>query len=557
MESIDIFFGLLDNQTHMTCLKLGTRRSLLAIAQSRQVMAALQQVHPEVTIELIGLETKGDRLTDQPLSEMEGKDFFVAELDRALLDYQVDLTVHSLKDLSLTRPPGITCAAIPMRENSRDLLLFHPRADLFLKTGRPLRLGTSSPRRLENLEAFCRQALPHFSGKPASIEWIPIRGNVSTRLSRLHEPPDSSRALEGVVLAAAGLLRLWQDPEGRKDLAQHRIRLGPKARWMLLPLTHNPTAPGQGALAIECRSEDLFLKNLIGSLHHPPTATAVAQERRAFAFLGGGCHQRFGVTTLLHPLLGTLEWTVGRATDGSVLNRTHWEKAPAPLNPLPPGDLVWDGTDWMPSDTISHVSQKPPQVRGSFVSPLDDTHLPWFITHSKAWKAAAPYLAPQPHSLRVWTPGTHTWFQLAKEGLWVEGCTEGFGWDWACDALWTPALQDFLALPPPLDWHILTHEEAASAWQNPGTWTCYQASPTSLPAQAVSSILSARWLYWGSATQVRCYEAFLPQVSPQAHHACGPGRTFEFLQAKGLHPQPFPTATLWKAWVGKRLKKRE
>jgi hydroxymethylbilane synthase len=127
-------------------LRLGTRRSTLAWAQSLWVAEQLQGAASSRSIELVPIETRGDRITDVPLRELEGKEFFTAEIDQALLTGAVDITVHSLKDLSLERPAGIALAAIPRRENPRDVILFHRDADARLARGEHLRIGTSAPR---------------------------------------------------------------------------------------------------------------------------------------------------------------------------------------------------------------------------------------------------------------------------------------------------------------------------------------------------------------------------------------------------------------------------
>ena len=231
-------------------LRLGTRRSALAWAQSLWVAERIQALNPDTRVELIPIETRGDRITDRPLSQVEGKEFFSAEIDAALLAGDVDVTVHSLKDLSLERPPGIALAAIPQRENPRDVIVFRDDVTQRLQNRQSLRIGTSAPRRLENVPRFLARALPGDGN--ASIECVEIRGNVDTRLGRLHEPDGSARRLDGVVLAFAGLIRLWRDarPDGGRERIQ---RLLQNVRWMVLPLTDCPSAPGQGALAVECR----------------------------------------------------------------------------------------------------------------------------------------------------------------------------------------------------------------------------------------------------------------------------------------------------------------
>src|SRR5579862_4564043 len=128
-------------------VKLGTRRSALARAQSAAVARLLQQYHPDLSIELVGIDTQGDRILDKPLSTVEGKEFFTAEIDAALLSGAVDLTVHSYKDLSLERSTRLLLAAVPKREPPCDIALFAPDVRERLAAGEEIRVGSSSPRR--------------------------------------------------------------------------------------------------------------------------------------------------------------------------------------------------------------------------------------------------------------------------------------------------------------------------------------------------------------------------------------------------------------------------
>ena len=211
----------------MKTLKLGTRKSLLAMAQSRQVARAIEAANPGVKVELVGITTRGDEIQNVPLNQIEGKDFFVKEIDQALLSGAVDLTVHSMKDLSLERPSAITLACVPPRQNSRDIVIFGPGVIEKLAKGEPLQIGTSSPRRLQLLPDFLRQALPNF-GKEASLNFRPIRGNINTRLGKLR----GAARLDAVVLAVAGLNRLYADKEGKQALSP----LLADTRFMIMPL---------------------------------------------------------------------------------------------------------------------------------------------------------------------------------------------------------------------------------------------------------------------------------------------------------------------------------
>src|SRR5580704_782848 len=181
-------------------LKLGTRRSALARAQSALVAQQLERSHAGLTVELVGLDTRGDRIQDRPLTSVEGKEFFTAELDAALLDGTVDLTVHSYKDLSLERSPRLLLAAVPKREPPGDIALFAPDIRSRLAAGEQLRIGSSSPRRGSFVPDFLRRVLPAPS-MPARVQLVELRGNVDSRLRRLHEPRGSARRLDGIVLA--------------------------------------------------------------------------------------------------------------------------------------------------------------------------------------------------------------------------------------------------------------------------------------------------------------------------------------------------------------------
>src|ERR1700735_4576238 len=166
-------------------VKLGTRRSLLARAQSAAVARRLEHLHPGLSVELVGIDTRGDRIQDRPLSSVDGKEFFTAEIDHALLEGQIDFTVHSYKDLSLDRTPLLKLAAVPPREQPHDIAIFAPDVPERLAAGLPLTIGTSSPRRMSLVPDFLRQALPAPAGEPrggADIRLAELRGNVDSRL---------------------------------------------------------------------------------------------------------------------------------------------------------------------------------------------------------------------------------------------------------------------------------------------------------------------------------------------------------------------------------------
>jgi hydroxymethylbilane synthase len=516
-------------------LKLGTRRSALARAQSAAVALRLMERHPGLDITLVGIDTRGDRILDKPLSSIEGKEFFTAEIDQALLAGDVDLTVHSYKDLSLDRTPQLLLAAIPAREPPFDIALFAPDVPQRLAAGEALRIGTSSPRRMTFVPEFLNRVLPHAAVAPR-VQLVELRGNVDSRLRRLHETRGSARHLDGIVLAFAGLARLWADAAGQQLL---RELLSPLPR-MVLPLSACPSAPAQGALAIECRSSDSETAHLLAAIDHPPTRQAVRAERALLAERGGGCHQRLGATQIDFEELGTLFYQRDVDSTGNALPAAPplW----TPLQPLPAvaGPVhAWDGSQSPAVGTTALPEATAPLIAGLQRGGA------LFVTHRRALPDAA---VPAAREMHVWVPGVRTWEALAARGVWVEGCADGLGLAAVNGLIAQPMLQ----LPPLSEWSVVTHAEAAPNWQQGrlavgrviATYRHQDddASGTQGPGVDVSHV------WWHSVAQFERWSGKLPAG---VHHACGAGRTADHLRrAPVQNRQVFPEVTLWRQWLG-------
>ena len=240
----------------MKKIRIATRNSPLALWQAGHVRERLRAAHEAIEVELIGMTTEGDRFLAAPLIVAGGKGLFIKELEQALLDGRADIAVHSMKDVTLELPDKLTLPVIMARGETRDALVSRDHATL---VGLPERavIGTSSLRRQSQLRAL----------RPDLI-LKDLRGNVGARLNRL-----ARREYDAIVLAAAGLQRL--------GLADHARQLIPADQ--LLP------AVGQGAIGIECRAEDSWVKTLIAPLNDPATARCVQAERAFSRALNGGC----------------------------------------------------------------------------------------------------------------------------------------------------------------------------------------------------------------------------------------------------------------------------
>jgi hydroxymethylbilane synthase len=257
-------------------LRLGTRRSKLAMAQSGQVADAVSQVTGR-PVELVEITTYGDTSREH-LAQIGGTGVFVTALRDALLRGEVDFAVHSLKDLPTAQPEDLVLAAVPVREDPRDVIVARD-ARKFADLPRGARVGTGSPRRMAQLNAYARS-------HGLDIETVPIRGNVDTRIGYVR-----SGELDAVVLAAAGMNRIGRIDEVTDFLSVDTV----------LP------APGQGALAIECAAADAELIAVLAELDDPFTRAAVTAERSLLAALEAGCSAPVGALADLPPLSAPLE----------------------------------------------------------------------------------------------------------------------------------------------------------------------------------------------------------------------------------------------------------
>ena len=241
----------------MEAARIGTRGSALALWQAHLIRALLVRAWPALTVEIEVMKTQGDVTLDSPLPQIGGKGVFTAELEAALRSGAIDLAVHSLKDLPTEGSPGLIIGAIPERGDPRDALVSRGSHTLdALPTGAAV--GTSSLRRAAQLLVL----------RP-DLRLLDIRGNVDTRIRKAL---DEDGPYDAIVLALAGLERL-----GRAEEA---------SQW--LPLEVMLPAPGQGALAVQCRDEQAS-RELLAPLSHRATTLAVTAERAFLAALGGGC----------------------------------------------------------------------------------------------------------------------------------------------------------------------------------------------------------------------------------------------------------------------------
>jgi hydroxymethylbilane synthase len=266
-------------------IRIATRKSALALWQAEYVKARLEQAHPGLSVVLVPMVSRGDKLLDSPLSKIGGKGLFVKELETALLENQADIAVHSMKDVPMDFPEGLGLFCICEREDPRDAFVSNTYTSLEQLPPGSI-VGTSSLRRQAQLLARRPDLKIHF-----------LRGNVNTRLAKL-----DAGEYDAIILAAAGLIRL-----GFEDRITSAISIDDS-----LP------AGGQGAVGIECRSGDADIHELLKPLHHQETALRVRAERAMNKHLNGGCQVPIACYAILQ---GEQIWMRGLVGDpaGSLL----------------------------------------------------------------------------------------------------------------------------------------------------------------------------------------------------------------------------------------------
>ena len=277
-------------------ITVGTRGSKLAVIQAEELLAKLREAFPGLKVGVVKIKTTGDRYRTIALDEFAGQGIFVKELEKALLDRQIDIAVHSLKDLPTEIPDGLTLAAATARLDPRDVLV--SRCGKLYELAPGSKIGTGSPRRAVQLLAL----------RP-DLQVCGIRGNIDTRLRKVAEGE-----FDGVIVAAAAMIRLgWKD----------RIT-------EYLPIEHFTPAVGQGTLGIEIRSEDKEIATLVSKINDEPTWQAVTAERTFLQALGGGCRAPIAALGIVSANTLKLTGMVASIDGGHILRATEDGSASTP-----------------------------------------------------------------------------------------------------------------------------------------------------------------------------------------------------------------------------------
>jgi hydroxymethylbilane synthase len=462
-------------------VKILSRASSLARLQTALVDRALRAAHPELDIELLTRTSAGDQDQTSPLWKLPDKGAFTADLSQALVDRHADIVVHSFKDLPIDMPAGTCIAGALPRADPRDVVLIK-RTAIDRRPG-ALRVLSSSPRRGWLLGEVLPSVLPW---PVQSVEAVPVRGNIETRLRKLVEGEE-----DGLVVAKAALDRLlgFGAPFDR-EAATVRGHLN-HCRWMVMPMREFPWAPAQGAVAIEIAEGRQDLRDVLGPIVCASTRAAVDAERSVLAGHGGGCHQALGAAVVDKPY-GRVVSIRGREVAADVWelsgSRREFPKVAAQqMWPAPGMDVACDRQP---------IAVPPPAADGLWVARAEALPDGWSIDRDTV----------------VWVAGSQTWKRLAARGIWVNGSADGLGDDE------TPPV-DVLA-GRTVDWLRLTHDGAP----RPDALATYRVE-TRLP----EDLGTRSHFYWTSGSVFTQAVQRWPSIR-NGWHASGPGRTREAIE---------------------------
>lgn len=496
-------------------LKIAARQSDLARLQAFEVGRALEKVSAGLKIEYAFRSSLGDQRADDPLWKMPEKGVFTEDFVADILSGAVDMVVHSWKDLPILDRTGTKIVATLPRADARDVLLV--RRDRWAKRATsaensPFRILTSSPRRVYNLEPFLKWALPWPGAIAPELQFVPVRGNIATRVGKLVSPA-MDEAFDGLVVAKAALDRLltsgqYGDPFIESAAALRRAIQS--VEFVVLPLSVNPAAAAQGALAIEVRSDRQDLISLCAKVDASEDRECVEAERRELARHGGGCHQKIGVTVLRRPY-GKIEFIRGLTDAGLILTSMSLENSKQASWPKP--SKASEVVSMERATTAGVATERGriahPKISTVAVEPLHARGL--FVARAEAW--------PDDDVLAdafVWTAGLSTWKKLSERGVWVHGSAEGLGED-------DDTRLEIMA-GKKIDWLRLTHEGATDLAGRPRASRAMATYKAKVQVPSVEALKQGRYFYWRSGTQFQAALQACPDIQ-NGYHATGPGHT--------------------------------
>ena len=494
----------------MNELTIISRKSTLAKLQAIEVSEVIKRKFPELKIIFKTKDTSGDIDLTTPLHKMPEMGVFTSDIREELLTEKADIAVHSWKDLPVNLEEGTEVAATIKRADQRDVLIFKKSSF----KNKKLEIFTSSPRRQENLSKFLKKALPF---EIDSLSFSDIRGNILTRVQKLKD----SNA-DGLVIAKAALDRLlFSSEKGFSELDSFKEDLN-TFLWMVIPCSQNPCAPGQGALAVEAKSGNKKVFELLNKINDLDVFKDVEDERKKLKKYGGGCHQKIGVSIENHPL-GKITTEKGLTPDNELIDKRsfipfkkEFSRLENPIKDFYP-KLKKDFKLFSRSKINDGINEiKTIKNSGLYISRASSIETGTEIDLSNI----------------VWTSGIENWFKLAKKGIWVNGTSDSLGEEQSKP-------ESFLKK---VKWFLVSHIDSQSKDKK------LIATYKLVPEKDIEDLSNYSHFYWMSISSFQEALKRFPSIE-KAEHSCGLGKTFDELNK--LYPNKIKPFLNYEDWLEK------
>ncbi len=495
-------------------IRILSRKSDLAQIQAQFVGSEINRKFPDIKIKYLTKTTEGDIDKFSPLSEMKTTGVFTEDLRKNLIEGGCEVIVHSWKDMPIDIGQETIIAGSLRRADERDILLINKNNINQIKKLKKISILSSSPRRVYNLKDFINDYFPYNCDE---VVFNNIRGNIPTRIKKLLNGDG-----DALIVAKSAIDRLLNNPfKEFNDLSKEIKNYINQCLWMVVPLSINPSAPGQGALAIEVKSNDSITKKIIKDISDSLSITCVIKEREILKKYGGGCHQKIGVT-FFPTFFGLVKSEKGESESGNKFY--DWSV----LNFNENKNLIAKKNEIFPENNSDYKFFKRITIKDS-INKLNSlkNHCIWISR-----KSALPEDTLLSSTNIIWASGLKTWKSLSKRGIWVNGCSDSMGEDF------NPNISSLCQLP----WIKLTHSNSVKSLIKNVIYTYELKEEDHLP-----DFTNKKYFYWMSSSAFKLSIAKNPKIL-EAFHACGPGNTFKEIKKMLKDPSKLSVHLSYEQW---------
>ena len=494
----------------MQNLTILSRKSPLARIQAKLVANEISKSLPKIKIEYIFKSSLGDLDQDTPLDKMPDIGVFTNDIREDLISNKADIAVHSWKDLPIDFEEGTEILGTLQRADMRDMVFFKK----FNLDKKDLSILSSSPRRKKNLSAFLPKAMPLNLDQ---INFKEVRGNIHTRFKKFLDGEE-----DGLVVAKAAIDRILHNEieEFTRD-RDELLGMVQELNWMVIPLSENPCAAAQGALAIECRSNDNSTKEIIKSISSFSSMSSIEEERKILQSYGGGCHQKIGSSVEVLET-GLVKTTKGETEEGRNIskrffvankeNKTFFSDV-SEMNYFPASR---EEQSFFKRVNLQDAENELPKINNKGI----------YVSRSNAIGESIKI----DDSNIIWTSGVDTWISLAMKGFWVNGTSDSLG------EKNSPGENPF----KDMDWLKVSHADAEN--RDIDIIATYKLEPLELKKR----MQSCEYFYWMSASSFKLAIDTFPEILTKKH-SCGLGNTYDFIN--GMIPENTFPCLNYDSWL--------